>query len=758
MAELEPGAIFAGHRIEGIAGRGGFGVVYRATHLVLDHVVALKLISSGRAGEENFRERFKSESRIAVSIRHPNVVAVHNAGEENGLLFVTMDFIEGTDLRGLLNREGRLKPDNAVTIVRQLAAALDAAHAKGLVHRDIKPGNVLIDERDGGQHVYLTDFGLSKQMDATSGVTASGAFVGTLDYVAPEQIRGDRLDARTDVYALGCVMFELLAGDVPFAGQEEKVAKIYAHLQEQPPELIDAAPEVPAALSEVVWRSMSKDPDARHPSAGDFARAATAAVEGRQPSEPERNVGIGAAAPTQVHDVLAGAVAGGALDETAEAAGPETAEVPPPEAPDAAGAETVNVPPPARAGAAGSGTVEVPPPEAAEVPEASLPGETVTVPPPPGRPPEPSTQPDAPAPTKGGRGRLVAGLLIAAALAGGAYLAFGQSDEPSQGGGNAAGDGAGGGGGLSGIEVAPKPVGVAVGDGIVWVSSRDGQTLTRLDAATGDELGTNGLGGLGEQVTLDQTGDAWVAVGTGAGSDGYVRRYSPDGEQIAEITVGSEPRGIAIGKEFAWVANNASDTVTQIAVATNEVAGAPVVGSEPARAAQGNPRDQGNEDAEGIWVTNAGSDSVSRITDQGATVTTVEGVSGTPRGIAVSLDGVVWVAAQDGDSLHRIEPEPDPAASGIAGSVAETIDISENCEEPRTLAVGLGSVWATCGTSDNLARFDEATGKFQGEVGDIGPDPEGVAVDDDGVWVTSGGQETAKDPGTVTLVDPDDVG
>ncbi len=146
-----------------------------------------------------------------------------------------MDFIDGTDLRGLLNREGRLEPENAVSLVRQLAAALDAAHEKGLVHRDIKPGNVLIDERGGGQHVYLTDFGLSKQMDATSGVTASGAFVGTLDYVAPEQIKGARLDARTDVYALGCVMFELLSGDVPFASTEEKVAKIYAHLQEEPP-------------------------------------------------------------------------------------------------------------------------------------------------------------------------------------------------------------------------------------------------------------------------------------------------------------------------------------------------------------------------------------------------------------------------------------------------------------------------------------------------------------------------------------------
>ena len=437
MAELEQGAIFAGHRIEGIAGRGGFGVVYRATHIHLDHVVALKLISSGRGGEETFRQRFISESRIAVSIRHPNVVAVHDAGEEDGLLYVTMDFIDGTDLRGLLNREGRLDPENAVSLVRQLAAALDAAHEKGLVHRDIKPGNVLIDERGGGQHVYLTDFGLSKQMDATSGVTASGAFVGTLDYVAPEQIKGARLDARTDVYALGCVMFELLSGDVPFASTEEKVAKIYAHLQEEPPELVDAAPEVPAALSEVVWRAMAKEPDDRHPSAGDFARAAAAAVEGRQPSEPERNVGIGAAAPTQVFEAgtaAAAAAAAGGVAETAEASAPapETVETPPP----GGGEETVAVPPPGGASSPGE-TVAVPPPsqrvppaESDIVPEASTPGETVAVPPP-GAPEldEVTPHPHSPAAGKrSGRTVLLAGIALLA-LAGGAYAVLGAGEK-----------------------------------------------------------------------------------------------------------------------------------------------------------------------------------------------------------------------------------------------------------------------------------------------------------------------------------------
>src|SRR5215208_6263497 len=146
MRELQPGVEFAGHRIEGVAGRGGMGVVYRATHLVLDHVVALKVISGELAGDERFRARFRSESRIAASIRHPNVVPIHHAGEEDGLMFVTMDFIEGTDLRGRLNEEKQLDPEEAAAIVSDVASALDAAHSRGLVHRDVKPGNVLLEE------------------------------------------------------------------------------------------------------------------------------------------------------------------------------------------------------------------------------------------------------------------------------------------------------------------------------------------------------------------------------------------------------------------------------------------------------------------------------------------------------------------------------------------------------------------------------------------------------------------------------------
>jgi serine/threonine-protein kinase len=740
MAELQPGAIFAGHRIEGIAGRGGFGVVYRATHLVLDHVVALKLISSGRAGDESFRERFKSESRIAVSIRHPNVVAVHNAGEEDGLLFVTMDFIDGTDLRGLLTREGRLKPETAVAIIEQVAAALDAAHEKGLVHRDIKPGNVLIDERNGVQHVYLTDFGLSKQMDATSGVTASGAFVGTLDYVAPEQIRGDRLDARTDVYALGCVMFELLSGDVPFASQQEKVAKIYAHLQEQPPELIDAAPEVPSPLSDVIWRAMSKAPDDRHPSAGDFARACSAALEGRKPSEPERSVGVGAAAPTQAFDVLAAAAAGAsAAPDTAEAAEPELGET---------------------REARPSETAEVPPAETDVVPEASLPGETVAVPPPGAR--ERSTQPDAPGRRREGvgRGRILAAVAVVAVLAVGAFALLGGGGD----GGTAEEGGAGNRGGGSGgsgeapapgpvAEVAAKPVGLGIDAGVVWVSSRNGEELTRVDARDGSVLGKPiALGGQGEQVAFGEDGDAWVAVGRGDDAEGYVRRYDGDAKLVAEIPVGIEPRGIALGQEFAWVANRKGGTVSKVSVADNAVVDTLTVGTEPARAAAGNADGEGDAAAKGIWVTDPLNDSVARITEEGEAISTVAGVGDLPTGVLVTEDQRVFVAGQESSTLVRIDPEPDPVAGGSAGTVADEFPLGD-CA-PISLADGFDSIWATC-ADGGIVRVDPSNGDLA-PFGEAGPDPEGIATDDQGVWVASGGAED-DDPGSVVLVDPGQV-
>ena len=272
------------------------GVVYRATDLLLERIVALKLIAAELAHDQGFRERFKRESKLAASIRHANVITIYRTGEEAGLLYITMDFIEGTDFGKILAQRGRLEPRLAATHIAQVAAALDAAHARGLVHRDVKPANVLIaDDGAADPHVYLTDFGLAKQASSASEVTETGMIVGTLDYMAPEQLQGGSLDARADVYALGCLTYQAITGRVPYP-RETQPAKIWAHMNDPPPSVLDAAPDVPAPFDDIVRRAMAKDPNDRYPSAGDLGRAVLAAAEGQGPMAAERSVAVGDAA------------------------------------------------------------------------------------------------------------------------------------------------------------------------------------------------------------------------------------------------------------------------------------------------------------------------------------------------------------------------------------------------------------------------------------------------------------------------------
>jgi hypothetical protein len=296
VAELAPGAQVAGYRIDSVAGRGGMGVVYRATDVNLDRLVALKLISDELARDDSFRDRFKRESRLAASIRHPNVITVFGAGEEDGNLFIAMDYIEGTDLKALIASRGVLEPLAAARIAWQVGMALDAAHAKALVHRDVKPANVLITNEGGEQHAYLTDFGLTKNVGSESGMTKTGVVVGTIDYMAPEQVAGGPVDGRADIYSLGCVLWESLTGRLPFQ-RDSAVAKMYAHMHEPAPSLAEAMPGLPAELGAVVARAMAKPPEERYLSAGDLGEAALAAAEGRPIALSERSVAIGAAAP-----------------------------------------------------------------------------------------------------------------------------------------------------------------------------------------------------------------------------------------------------------------------------------------------------------------------------------------------------------------------------------------------------------------------------------------------------------------------------
>jgi ketosteroid isomerase-like protein len=292
MLDLLPGAEIAGCRIEAVAGRGGMGIVYRATQLSLGRPVAVKLIAPDRAGDPGFRERFERESRVAAAIDHPNVIPVYGAGEEGGHLYLVMRYVAGTDLQGLLARERRLPAERVAAIACQIGAALDAAHAVGLVHRDVKPANVLL----SGEHAYLADFGLSQLVGTETRLTSTGQWIGTVDFMAPEQFSGAEVDARADVYALGCVLYNALTGEVPYP-RGTVPATMLAHMHDAPPRPTGVAADVPDGFDRVIARALIKDPERRYPSAGDLGRAALAAAEGRHVTESERTVARGAAAP-----------------------------------------------------------------------------------------------------------------------------------------------------------------------------------------------------------------------------------------------------------------------------------------------------------------------------------------------------------------------------------------------------------------------------------------------------------------------------
>ena len=292
-SELSEDDEFAGYRIERLLGRGGMGILYLAVEPGLDRRVALKLIAPEAAADAVFARRFAEESRIAASIEHPNVVPIYAAGEERGVPFIAMRYVAGADLGRRIAREGRLEPARAATLIAQVGNGLDAIHAAGLIHRDVKPANVLLSGEKAAEHAYITDFGVARNVATESGLTQTGRFVGTLDYVAPEQISGGEVDARVDVYALGCLLFKLLTGEVPFP-RDGEAARLYAHLNDPPLAPSLYAPEVSMALDDVVARALSKQPEDRYPSAGDLGRAALAALSGAPsrsrsgPWRPER--------------------------------------------------------------------------------------------------------------------------------------------------------------------------------------------------------------------------------------------------------------------------------------------------------------------------------------------------------------------------------------------------------------------------------------------------------------------------------------
>ena len=278
-SNIETGTVLAGFRVESLIGKGAMGAVYLAKASD-GRSVALKVLSPELAEDDRFRQRFLRESRLAASLDHPHIVGTVASGEYEGLLYLAMTYVEGSDLRELLRSERRLEPERSLVLLAQVAEALDAAHGAGLVHRDVKPGNILVSEAPEGEQAYVCDFGLARHVTSVSSLTGDRGFVGTIDYVPPEQIEGGRIDSRADVYSLGCVMYECLTGERPFE-RESELAVVFAHLNEPPPRISDVRPELPLECDTVFQTVLAKSPDDRYSTCSELVAAAGAALKGK---------------------------------------------------------------------------------------------------------------------------------------------------------------------------------------------------------------------------------------------------------------------------------------------------------------------------------------------------------------------------------------------------------------------------------------------------------------------------------------------
>jgi hypothetical protein len=360
VSRLEPGSILAGFRIEGVLARGGMGVVYRAIDPELDRIVALKVIAPEYAKDDTAVARFTAEARAAAALEHPNIVPIHRAGQFEGVLYLAMRLVQGTTLREVIDH-GPMDPERVARITSDVASALDAAHARDLVHRDVKPANILLGSDGRREHVYLSDFGVAKRLAAPTALTRAGAVVGTPDYIAPEQVYGEALDGRADVYALGCVAYEMLTGRVPFP-RDTDMAKLWAHVNDPPPRPSIERPELLAAFDIAVARATAKDPAARYQTAGELAAALNDVAAEQQRVRPAGAAGALSPADQVTRDELPSgepAPTGGAATAPSGMAPPPAATGPPPAA---AGA-----PPPAAGPAVRRGTSDdtgAPPPGA----------------------------------------------------------------------------------------------------------------------------------------------------------------------------------------------------------------------------------------------------------------------------------------------------------------------------------------------------------------------------------------------------------
>jgi len=633
---VDTDSLVGGYRIIGVIGRGGMGVVYRALQPSLERQIALKVLAESLTEDDRFRERFIRESRTAASIEHPNVLPVIEAGEDAGVLFLAMQYVPEGDLAHLLRARGPFAPPTAVAALTQVASALDAAHARGLVHRDVKPGNLLVAEQGPRLHMYLTDFGVSSRHGSHSGLTAADGWVGTVDYVAPEQIRGAGVDRSADIYSLGCVFFETLTGQVPFH-RENEIATLWAHMRDDPPPASDT-PGVPAALDTVLARALDKDPQRRYQSAGEFAADAADALSGttvrmaaRPPSTRSGSTQVTRRLRTRrvwpVAVAAVGAVAGAAvvLAVTLPGGGHPAASNAPPQRPVIRRVGVAHSPIPVgsrpRAVAIGLGGVWV----------ANSGDDTVSF-------IDPQTNTVAGQPIK--VGRAPEAILV---LRHSVWVANNADDTVTR---------------ISAphrevpeapIRVGSEPYALARAGRYLWVASEADGTLTRIDPRQGSVVGTplKVSKGLGGGLAADRR-TVWV----GSYTSGTVQRVDAGSGRLLgrPLKVGGHPEAMALGNRYVYVALTSPDVVVRVDRSRGRLVGTPTpVGPGPITALDVSGRD--------LWiVSNDG-----RLSRMDTTTNRLTGrpirVGQITSSLALGAGGV-WTASQADDAVTRVEPTP----------------------------------------------------------------------------------------------------
>ncbi len=530
MREAAIGSVVGGVRLDAEIGRGGMGVVYRGHQEALNRQVAVKVVLGSLSDDEEFRRRFRRECEIAASLEHPNVVPIYSADAQDGQLSVTMRFIDGIDLGQLIRQDGPLAPLEVAEVIAQVASALDAAHRRDLIHRDVKPANILISAVEGRTHVYLTDFGLSRTTADPHGLTGTGILMGTPAYMAPEQYQGTHLDQRIDVYALGCVLFHSLTGRTPFPG-DSAPAIMWAHVVEPPPSPRSVVPTLPAELDTVINRGLAKNPDDRYASAGELARAFQGVLGGSgagawaalPPADSTAVNGRGAGFPSPT-SAWTGAGTGTAAERPVGSTGGSTGDE-----------ATGPIPRPL------TGAVGPPPPLAKRK--------------------SPSSRPRRPR-------WLTIGLPVAVVLVAAAVVAV-LVLHPWATVGTVVG---------APIAVGRTPVDIESGGGFVWTADAGDGSVTKIDPRTG--VGQRIIvGGTPSEIVVDQ-GAVWIANF----SDTITRLDIANG-QAARIATdpGAPITHIAAGDGMLWISHRTTNTVSRIDMGLRRLApGAPIaVGRAP---------------------------------------------------------------------------------------------------------------------------------------------------------------------------------